>query len=598
MKSTITQKELIVRILLIHLLDVYSPCDNEFALTHRAGFSYTLFPKVRSLSNSRDETCFRNSGGNPLGLDAVIIADYDVRSLSGSSPLKLNLDDRTAFIQVVRNYLDHQGEVVSPIRGDGIDSWSASYKLNGIFLFSYLTKHGFETDWINNYAAERERFQGLLRQDPRAIVISTTFISGKRDFRALVEDIRSMAPDVFIIAGGTFVYMSYVIMKRFDEPIYQLEEMRKDYLFLSRDDPPVDLYVISLCGEKILVQALEELKKKGPPKNLPNTALFSQGRYVFTREVDDVSDAGDMVVDWDLIPQRVFESGVVPMQASTGCPNRCSFCNFTKDRRLLSVKPLNRLTAELNAVADRGARYVWFVDDNFRLGKMDLDLVCRQWADEGPQVQWMSFLRAETLKNVDLETLRRSGCHELQFGLESGDPQILKNMNKQLDPKYAEQVIQDLLALGINCSCYFIIGFPGETDESVARTIAFIKNLENPSLEGLLFWSIYPFMLAPMSPVFEAEIREKYELTGYLFNWKHRTMDSAQATDHVKKVFFELENSGSMYRGDNMEYLLDLPLSKRRQFVIKRHELAKKALQHKLEKNDVLQAFSRIFDPT
>jgi hypothetical protein len=58
-----------------------------------------------------------------LTLDAIIIADFGQDSLSGSNPLKLELDGRTADIQVVLNYLEHQGEVVLPIEGDGIMSW-------------------------------------------------------------------------------------------------------------------------------------------------------------------------------------------------------------------------------------------------------------------------------------------------------------------------------------------------------------------------------------------------------------------------------------------------------------------------------------------
>ena len=70
------------------------------------------------------------------------------------------------------------------------------------------------------------------------------------------------------------------------------------------------------------------------------------------------------------------------MQASTGCPFHCSFCNFTKDRRLTWIKSVDRMVAEMKAVKKRGARYVWFVDDNFRLGKENLEAVCRRFIDE------------------------------------------------------------------------------------------------------------------------------------------------------------------------------------------------------------------------
>jgi len=284
------------------------------------------------------------------------------------------------------------------------------------------------------------------------------------------------------------------------------------------------------------------------------------------------------------------------MQASTGCPYKCAFCNFTKDRRLISIKPLDELITELKSVSIRGAKYVWFVDDNFQLGKGDLNSVCQRFIDEDLQIRWMSFIRADSLRNVDFELLRQSGCSELRLGLESADLQVLRNMNKKLNPAISEKVVRKLLAAGINCSCYFIIGFPGETDETTFRTIEFIKSIEHPELEGILSWSIYPFMLVPMSPIYELEMREKYELKGYMHDWEHRTMNSIQARKHVKKTFLELEKSGPIYRGDNLDIFLDLNPNQRKQFLTKRHELSKLAIKNQLEQKDIIREFSKILE--
>jgi len=149
-----------------------------------------------------------------MNLDAIIISDYGQASLSSSSPLRLNLDGRSADIQVVQNYLEHQGHVVPPVEGDGLMSWASAPKLNGIFLFSYLTKNNFEVEIIDNYANERDAFIELLKENPKAVIISTTFIYRKKDLYRLVEDIRSLAPEIYIIAGGQFVYISSLILKR------------------------------------------------------------------------------------------------------------------------------------------------------------------------------------------------------------------------------------------------------------------------------------------------------------------------------------------------------------------------------------------------
>jgi len=530
-----------------------------------------------------------------LGLDAILIADSGEDSLSGTNPLRLSLDGRTAFIQVVLNYLENQGQVVPPIDGDGTVSWSSAPKLNGIFLLSYLTKRNFDVELVDNYYDERDHFSNLLQHTPRVAIISTTFVHSKQALRKLVNDIRSLAPDIFIVVGGPFIYLSHLMLQRSNEERYETEPAKDDFLFLNvNDEPSVDLYIISLRGEEILCEALKRISENRPIESLPNTARLVGETYSFTNRVDDVSNVGDIVIDWECLPDRIFQTGVVPMQASNGCPYKCAFCNFTKDRGTIFMKAIEQLIAELKAVSRRGVRYVWFSDDNFRLGRGNLKPICQRLADENLPIQWMSFIRASTLRNVDGELLRQSGCIEVQLGLESAHPQVLRNMNKKASPQLYHDVVRKVLAAGVNCSCYFIFGFPGETDKTALRTREFMKTIEHPELEGSLSWSMFPFILSPMSPIYEFEMRQKYGLTGYMQQWKHKSMDSSQAMEHIKKTFFELENSGPISRGDNLDILFGLTQYERKKFIALRHKLSKLAIESQLKKHDIIESFTKV----
>lgn len=530
-----------------------------------------------------------------MALDAIIIADSGVDSLSATSPLKLRLDGRTASVQMVLDYLEHEGHIEPPIKNDGIMSWSSSPKLNGIYLVSYLQRHHFQVELIDRYFEDRTNFCNLLQQNPRVVIISTTFIHSKSDLREIVQDIRSLAPDIFVVAGGPFIYFSYRLLQRSRESSYLTGPARDDFLFLNTDDEPaVDLYVVSLRGEQILRDALQRIKLDQPINDLPNLARLEDAGYAFTKQIDDVSNANETLLDWDSLPDSVFSSGVVPVQASNGCPYKCAFCNFTRDRRLIGMKPLEQLTAELKSIASRGVRYVWFVDDNFRLGSDDLEAVCQRFVDEDLNIMWMSFIRASTLKNIDAELLRRSGCVEVQLGLESAHPQILRNMNKKATPTMYANVVRNLLSAGINCSSYFIFGFPGETEETALHTRRFIRSIEYPELEGMLTWSLFPFTLVPLSPIYEAKMRKKYDLAGYMQTWKHRTMDSDKAREYLMKTFLELENSGAIYRDDNQDIFLGLEPYQRKRFVINRHELSKRAADKPLDRKAIIDSFKEI----
>jgi len=530
-----------------------------------------------------------------LGLDAIIIADSAEDSLSGTNPLRLQLDGRTAFIQVILNYLENEGKVVPPIIGDEIRSWSSGPKLNGIYLLSYLIRNNFNVELIGRYYDEKDSFSRLLQQDPRAIIISTTFIHSKQALKRLVDDIRSQAPDIFICAGGPFIYLSYLMLQRAFEGNYETEPAKDDFLFLTvSNEPQVDLYIISLRGEQILCEALKKIRENQPIDNLPNSGRMLGKTYSFTDRVDDITNAGNTVIDWESLPDKIFQTGVVPMQASNGCPYKCAFCNFTKDPRLMFLKPIDQLVSELKAVSCRGVRYVWFVDDNFRLGRGNLTSICQRLADEDLPIKWMTFIRASTLRNIDGELLRRSGCVEAQLGLESAHPQILRNMNKKASPQLYYNVIRKLLAAGVNCSCYFIFGFPGETDETALVTREFIRSIEFPELDGIVTWSMFPFILSPMSPIYEFEMRKRYQLMGYMQNWKHGTMDSSQPLEEIKKAFIELENSGPISRGDNLDIFFSLTPHQRKKFVILRHKLSKLGMRSQVKKHDIIESFTTV----
>jgi p-methyltransferase len=529
-------------------------------------------------------------------LDAIIIADSGVDTLSGTNPLKLKLDGRVADIQVVANYIRNGGQVMPPVDGDNRLSWSSAPKLNGIFLYSFLTQRNFSVELIQNFDIEKKRFQNLLALKPEAVIISTPFIFFKQTLRALAGDIRSIAPDICIIAGGAFVYYSYLLLGRARDKKYETRTAEKDFLFLQvQDEPEVNLYIASPKGEEILCRALHLVKAGKSFDSLENSVYLDGGSYHFGPRTDDITHKPAPKIDWRTLPDSIFTSGVVPLQASNGCPYTCSFCNFIKDRRLTYLKPLGQLISELQTVQQRGAEFVWFVDDNFRLGRGDLEEICRRFIKEGIDLKWMCFIRASTLQNTDLSLLKKAGCIEVQIGLESGDPQILKNMNKKADPEMYRKVVRSLMNNGINVSCYFISGFPGETEESAARTRSFIRSIENPEADGALSWSIYPFLLSPLSPVYEPEMRKQFGLKGYMNSWTHKTMDFQGAKQLVGKAFFELENSGPIYRGDNLKLLLSMPPRERKLFYTTRHNLSKKLVREPVGQDEIIRCFQNFF---
>ncbi|MFO7686151.1 MAG: radical SAM protein [Desulfobacterales bacterium] len=526
-----------------------------------------------------------------MTLDAVIIAGSGSESFSGTNPLKLKIDGHVADIQTVLNFVENNGHIKPPIIGSGKMSWASTPKLNGIYLISYLTKRGFSVALIDSFFDKLSNLRLLAREKPLSIVISTTFITNCGTLIKMVHEIRNICPEAKIIIGGPFVYASYLLYQRAREPDYLSEGAGKDFLFTADETlPAADLFVIDQQGEQVLSQALLLLKNRGDFSEIPNTAALKNGVLKFSHR-SEASQPEEDSINWEKLPDDIFMSGVVPLQASKGCPFNCAFCNFVKDRRNASVKPLDLLVAEMNQIQARGAAYVWFVDDNFRLGKPDLEAVCHRFIHENTGLKWMTFIRASALDAVDPELLKRAGCVEVQLGLESADNQVLKNMNKKVTVDLYDRVLFKLLSNGINCSCYLIFGFPGETDQSVQRTIDFMRRHEAQNLPGALSWSIFPFLLAPLSPIYEKDARTAYRLSGHMKHWQHSTMNSETAMEYVLRAFLEIEHSGPIYRDDNQDVLRNLDLPQRKRFFTARHTLSKKAMLSQITKEEIFSVF-------
>ena len=531
-----------------------------------------------------------------MSLDAIIIAEAGDVGSSDIIHERLRLDGKVATIQVIKNYLKNKGCVTPPVEGSGIMNWGAAYRLNGIYLLSYLLKGGLQVKLIDRYFKDKSTFKEMLAKNPRAVVISTTFIRNKQTLQRLVADIREQAPDIFIIAGGPFVNLSYRMLQRSSDPGYETHLAENDFLFFQNEQPRVNLYITGLQGEDILLAALEQIRLNRPVDDLLNTVRFDGKTYSFSEQKDTIFDNLNTSIDWKSLPEKIFRSGVIPMQTSKGCPFKCAFCNFTKDRRLMFIKSLDRLVEELKAVSARGVRFVRFTDDNFRHGRGNLNTLSRRIIKENIPVKWMTMVRATALEDVDFELLKESGCIEVLLGLESADPQVLENMNKKANPRLYARVVKRLLAAGIDASCYFLFGFPGETTETVKVTLDFIRRIEFPELPGTLSWALFPFNLAPLSPVYEPEMRRKYGLTGYMDQWRHRTMASADVMGHISRVFGALENSCPMYRNDNLTMLHDdlLPAERKRLFLA-RHRLSKRAIKGDLSKAEIMETFAFAF---
>lgn len=167
------------------------------------------------------------------------------------------------------------------------------------------------------------------------------------------------------------------------------------------------------------------------------------------------------------------------MITSRGCPwARCAFCyegsKYAAPYRRRS--PANVLE-ELRPLAERGARYINFQDDNFCFNEKWIEEFCQGLVASGWNLTWSAFGRVDTVSPAMLENMAAAGCVNLFYGFESGNQESLDLINKGTTLEQIRQAVRWTHAAGIEIRGSIMLGLPGETPEMGERTIRFACEL-------------------------------------------------------------------------------------------------------------------------
>jgi hopanoid biosynthesis associated radical SAM protein HpnJ len=198
----------------------------------------------------------------------------------------------------------------------------------------------------------------------------------------------------------------------------------------------------------------------------------------------------DLPVNEYIIPH--IKHPYVSIYTSRGCPALCTFCLWpqTYSGHKMRMRSAENVYQEVKWIKENlpQVRDISFDDDTFSADRKHARAVAEKIAPLG--VSWVINARA----NCDYETLkimRDAGLHHVIVGYESGDEQILKNIKKGVTRAQAEEFTRNCKKLGITIHGAFIMGLPGETRETIRKTIDYAKKLDLDSIQVSLA-SPYP----------------------------------------------------------------------------------------------------------
>ena len=189
------------------------------------------------------------------------------------------------------------------------------------------------------------------------------------------------------------------------------------------------------------------------------------------------------------------KSGYALVEASRGCPHRCTFCSQWKFwGGTWRTKSPKRIADEMEyCFREFGSRFIWLTDDNFGLGKTTSEL-CDELISKGisEDVMWFMQARCDDIVNHGdiIPKMRRAGNRWMLIGLESHSPETLDAFQKMITPSHARQAMDLLKKNDIFAQATFIIGERKDSHESIERLREFTEDVD-PDLA--IFMVLTPF---------------------------------------------------------------------------------------------------------
>jgi anaerobic magnesium-protoporphyrin IX monomethyl ester cyclase len=330
-----------------------------------------------------------------------------------------------------------------------------------MYIGAILRREGFNVSLLDSMA-EKKRYEEILDKTNRYdIVICPIATSNCRD---VYDFLKSLRVKYRIVTGTHASYFWKDILERGIAEI-----------------------VITGEPEFSVLETVKAIASNGDFTDIRGISYIKDGKVVRNPDMPLIQDLDALPFpDRDLIKNSNYWTSFFPKDNFTilltarGCPARCTFCtthhyyNYT-----YRVRSAENVVEELKEIKRKyGIKSFGFWDDTFTIKKERTIKICELMIKERLSMKWTCLSRADT---VDLETLRimkKAGCMQIQYGVETGVQEILNNVRKGITIQKIEKTINEAKQVGIEQTLFFMIGNKGENKETVRKTVEFAKRLD------------------------------------------------------------------------------------------------------------------------
>jgi len=314
-------------------------------------------------------------------------------------------------------------------------------------------------------------------------------------------------------------------------------------------DSQIDIAVIGE-GE----QTIRDICKGMPLKKIKGIAYKEKGKIITNQRRELILDMDSLPLpSWHLFDLKKYhtprisskKNPVGPLETSRGCVYGCVYCSKCTFGRCFRMKSVNRVLEEIEFMLKYGFREIHIMDDMFSTDIQRAKRICEEIIRKKLIFPWtlINGIRVDRVDQELMIKLKKAGCYRIAFGVESGDDHVLKLINKGINVKQIKNAFKLAHKAGIETIAFCMVGLPGETKESMQKTIDLMKEVK-PTLPKVSI-----LLPLPNTPLFDSWDKKGLILTkkweDYSFHsqirvYKHPNLTNQEINKYYRKFWRDI----------------------------------------------------------
>ncbi len=336
------------------------------------------------------------------------------------------------------------------------------------YVGAVLKENDYEVEIVNWHAINKtpEKIEEVLKEKKPDVIGFSILHANRWGGIEIAQIAKQLNREVKIVFGGIGASLLWEHLLRHFSEIDFVVIGEGEYTFLN------------------LIKWIEGGDEKSP-QNIKGIAFRENGKVVKTQKADLQPDLDKLP-----IPAKYFT--YQHLSSTRGCAWNCTFCGSPEFwGHKIRFRSTDNFLEELGLLYKKGITFFYISDDTFTTNKERVIEICKRIIEKNFKITWFAISRVNHVNDEILYWMRRAGCIQISYGVESGSEKIRTVLNKKIKSDQIKKAFSLTVQYGMLSRAYFIYGSPGETWETIQETLDLIHEIKPLSMIAYIL-DIFP----------------------------------------------------------------------------------------------------------